>query len=396
MNIFTIPSWYPTASHPIVGIFVKEQVQLLAEARQDWKIGVSLWGSHEPALWLKAKSPFESVLRLSSKKPMKQYIRQLGTNCIELFHPSFTWTRRIDDGNITGIIGANRKNLERFKAHYGNVDIIHAHVAYPAGAIAHALSKEYRIPFVTTEHMSPFPLPSFKNDFRKTLLPSLKGAYSVMAVSNSLKKELAGFGIDSVVIPNMVDIKGFKPGPSKNETPTILAVGRLETQKGFDLLIIAMYKLADKPWKLEIVGDGGQKKRLAKLIKGLGLENRIILRECLSRQDTHERIKNCDFFVLSSRHESFGMAATEAMACGKPIVYTKCGGATEEFNGNIGLACDVDADSLKVSIEEMLRRYANFDRHQIRQFVVDRYSVTPVSRQLEKIYQEAINDFRKV
>ena len=52
-------------------------------------------------------------------------------------------------------------------AEAGPADVIHAHVGFPGGAVARALSAEHGIPYVVTEHMSPFPLPALLRKSRK-------------------------------------------------------------------------------------------------------------------------------------------------------------------------------------------------------------------------------------
>ena len=46
----------------------------------------------------------------------------------------------------------------------------------------------------------------------------------------------------------------------------------------------------------------------------------------LNREQVRERMQKCDVFVLSSLHETFGVVVGEAMACGKPVISTRCGG----------------------------------------------------------------------
>jgi glycosyltransferase involved in cell wall biosynthesis len=396
MNVFVIPSWYPTEDFPTVGIFLKEQAELLAKAKPEWNIGVSLWGSHEPSLWLKANQPLQSFIRLTSKFPIKPYDKQLFPNCVEIFHPAFTWSRKIKKGNIKRIIAANRNNLMRYEWHFGQVDIIHAHVSYPAGEIAKQLSEEHNIPFVLTEHMSPFPLPSFKKDFRRSLLPSIKRANSVVSVSHSLQSELAEHGIVSHVIPNPIDTHRFIPKKIENEMPQILAVGRLEKQKGYDLLINAMSQLKNQKWQLSIIGVGSERKSLEQLIQKNGLKDRVKLMGDLSREAVVSEMQRCDFFILSSRHESFGMVAAEAMACGKPVVFTKCGGVTDELDESVGLATEIQVDSLAHNIDQMLQSFGEYDSEKIRDFVEIQYSPQLVADQLDTLSQDILSSFRKV
>lgn len=396
MNVFYIPSWYPTADFPTVGIFLKEQAQLIAKAKPEWNIGISLWGSHEPSLWLKANSPLQSLILASSRSPIKPYDNQLAKNCVEIFHPAFIWTRRIRKGNMKGIVSANRKNFERYERLFGEVDVIHAHVAYPAGIIAKQLSQEFQIPYVITEHMSPFPLPSFKSDFRQIVLPPLKDAATAIAVSGSLQKELHAYGIESHVIPNVIDTETFRPGQVKNEMTQILAVGRLEHQKGFDLLIEALAELKGRDWHISIIGEGSERNKLVSLIQKNGLESRVELQGDLTREAIANKMQCCDFFVLSSRHESFGMVAAEAMACGKPVVFTKCGGFTDEMADSVGIFSEIEVDALKRNIDHMLNHFVDYESHVIRDFIAKRFAPDVVSNQLEEVYQDVLNSFQKV
>jgi glycosyltransferase involved in cell wall biosynthesis len=105
---------------------------------------------------------------------------------------------------------------------------------------------------------------------------------------------------------------------------TVLAMGRLEAQKGFDLLIDAFGRLAaDFPdWGLVILGEGSLRPRLSDQIKALGLGDRIQLPGITASPSA--TLRRGDLFVLSSRYEGFGLALVEAMAVGLPVVATDC------------------------------------------------------------------------
>jgi glycosyltransferase involved in cell wall biosynthesis len=105
---------------------------------------------------------------------------------------------------------------------------------------------------------------------------------------------------------------------------TLLAVGRLEEQKGFDLLIEAFcYSAFDHPgWNLAILGDGPLRSSLAEQIKRSGLENRIYLAGRVG--NIGDWYKAADLFVLSSRFEGFPNTLVEAMAHGLPVVSFDC------------------------------------------------------------------------
>ncbi len=112
---------------------------------------------------------------------------------------------------------------------------------------------------------------------------------------------------------------------------TVLAMGRLETQKGFDVLIEAFGRLAaDFPdWGLAILGEGSLRPRLSDQIAALGLADRVQLPGVtVSPAAT---LRHGDLFVLSSRYEGFGLALVEAMAVGLPVIATDCPSGPSEI-----------------------------------------------------------------
>jgi glycosyltransferase involved in cell wall biosynthesis len=124
------------------------------------------------------------------------------------------------------------------------------------------------------------------------------------------------------VIPNPVDLP--PPPPRAGEGRTLVAVGRLVDQKGFDLLLPAFARIAgDHPdWNLVIWGEGSERARLEALRDRLGLAERVRM-PGLTRHPG-EWVEDAALFVLSSRFESFGNVVTEAMAAGLPAIVTDC------------------------------------------------------------------------
>lgn len=118
--------------------------------------------------------------------------------------------------------------------------------------------------------------------------------------------------------------------------PTVLALGRLATNKGYDLLIKAFGVLAkrqpDVVLHLAVGGSKADKKEkamladLKALVKKLNLEKRVKFASFIADEDLADYYRAADQFVLSSRYEPFGMTAIEAMACGTPTVVTIHGG----------------------------------------------------------------------
>lgn len=108
------------------------------------------------------------------------------------------------------------------------------------------------------------------------------------------------------------------------ESKTVLAMGRLDAQKGFDLLIKAWAIVNAKhpDWTLKIVGDGREKNKLQELIAQSGLEQSVYMEP--STSNVFLKFTEASLFVLSSRYEGFCLVMIEAMSAGLPVVAFDC------------------------------------------------------------------------
>ena len=151
------------------------------------------------------------------------------------------------------------------------------------------------------------------------------------------------------VIFNPLDPIEAEPDPDPSQPPcpplpfpwphTVLGMGRLEHQKGFDLLIDAFARLAPgfPDWGLAILGEGSLRPRLQSQIDSRGLADRVLLPGAVP--SAMAAMKQADLFVLSSRYEGFGLTLAEAMACGLAVIAADCPSGPGEIvrHGHDGL-----------------------------------------------------------
>jgi glycosyltransferase involved in cell wall biosynthesis len=126
----------------------------------------------------------------------------------------------------------------------------------------------------------------------------------------------------------------------------LLAVGSVIPRKGYDVLIAALAKVAHLPWRLLIVGDCSRSPATTAQLKAdiarLGLEERVALCGAVSADELAPLYQASDLFVLPSRFEGYGMAFTEAIAHGLPVIGTQAGAIPETVPPEAGILVPPD------------------------------------------------------
>lgn len=174
----------------------------------------------------------------------------------------------------------------------------------------------------------------------KENFPALSGRFDIMynIVSPAALRQLANEKVDFVK-------KGI----------TLVTVGRLHTQKGFDIAVDALKLLVDKGhdayWY--ILGEGEERGRLTEKIKNLGLEGRFILSGI--RENPYPYVNLADIYVQPSRFEGKSIAIDEAKILGKPIVVTNFPSVVDQIvHRQNGYIVNIDAESVASGIAALI------------------------------------------
>ena len=267
--------------------------------------------------------------------------------------------------NIPGIRGLMfkinaKKALEKL-VNEVDIDIIHGHYLFPAGAAACEVGSKHNIKTYVTAHGSDmFEMYKKQSFMRPFIKKVLKKADVVFAVSNALKQEILSTKVSGIesktrLYWNSVDINKFSKDNKNllesNGKPIVLFVGNIIKRKNVNLILEAK-KESNVEYEVVVVGDGPL---LNDLKNNVEKENIPDVRFLGSRPDVENIIPGCDVLVLPSFSESFGLVLIEALACEKAVIGSDVGGISEIITDDVGLLINPnDASTLASAIDKVI------------------------------------------
>ena len=301
-------------------------------------------------------------------------------------------------------------------------DIVHIHEHRQTLAIiASYFARKNNIPYIVQAHGSV--LPFFQKEGLKNLFDKVFGfkilhnASCVFALTEVEKEQYLKMGVDEdkiEIVPlginleeydNLPDYGKFRSKFNIGENDKlILFVGRIHEIKGLDLLIDAFNDLivqnneksslegiACSNIKLAIVGpDDGYLMKLEEKVKEYSLEENVIITGPLYKVEKQEALVDCDLFVMPSKYESFTTSGLEAMACSKPLVLTKNNHIHNWVDGNVGLTCENNKDSLREAIENVIfdENLSLIFARNGRKLIQEKYNWDIINNQILEIYNK--------
>lgn len=381
-KVLFVPSWYPNEDDPISGVFIEEQAIALS---REFDVAILL---PRMAAWrnvLKPDAPDRSVKKQQSGLTVYH----------EFARPLIPHGPQSTDYQT--FARAARKGFNRIASEWGTPDIIHAHVVLPAGWSALGVARQQGIPIVLTEHSSPFSMHLGTELTRRLVRETLTGVNQIVAISPALAKQLLEFqpGLQIEVIGESLRTDFFFPADGVDKAnrtgKSFFVAARLAEQKGLEHLVKAVHLLVEKglnSFELVIGGDGPDRQKLEEQVQNLGISAYCRFLGALNREQVRERMQKCDVFVLSSLHETFGVVVGEAMACGKPVISTRCGGPEFFVNEQNGVLVDVaNPEALAGAMEDFISDRLSFDPDTVRASVVNRFSPEAFVRNITAVYE---------
>jgi glycosyltransferase involved in cell wall biosynthesis len=383
VHIVVFTAYYPTPEQIFSGTFVREQVGALARHHQ------------------------VTVIR-PIEKPVRQLFSPIsGPQQDEnwsVYFPHYIAPppRRIE--YIPGLSQIYAAFACSRGIDWSSVDIVHAHVPYPSGFAAVWLARYYRKPLVLTEHSGDFKRSISLSLHRRVLIHwTIRQALITMPVSKSLQRNIEREGIlaNFTVVPNVVNVDIFHPQesslPRENNTFSLLWIGGatssyIERKGGPELLqAIALARpRLKKTLRFSLVVSSVARAMCETLALRLGIFDCCEFLGTLSNLEVRNQMQQHDALVLASHSESFGVVLIEAMACGKPVIATRCGGPSEIVTPETGILIPPgDVEAMAETIVQMSETVDTYDPARIAAYTKETFGPEAVVQKLNGIYAEA-------
>ncbi len=292
-------------------------------------------------------------------------------------------------------------------------DVIHCHTQFYMGINGLILSREYKIPAISTYHtlfesyehyLDPFPLPKSLSDLRTGSLYYYlrkfhKSFYKTIVPTKTLSTYLKNKRkINTTVLTNSIRFDKQKHVNIKRKykiprsSKLILFVGRIGKEKNLDLLLDAYKSIQAKKVYLLIAGYGPYLPHLQTRIKSEQIKN-VIFTGKFPSNIKKSLYSACTFFVSASESETQGMTFIEAMLRKKPVIGVRAQGAIDVIkdNANGYLVKPGDSTALAEKMKQLLdhpRLIKKFGKASKK--LAKEYSIDKVGEQMIKLYRRAI------
>ncbi len=385
MHILIIPSeHFITQTQPLGGIFQYHQAKALSST--GYQVGVLSVGYITPR-YLSSKYIYKKEEKIGSINIKRNYK--------QLYFPHRYMPFKILKNNY---IEMADKLYKEYIKEFGIPDIIHAHNFLYAGIVAEFLKDKYGIQYIITEHSSSFVSNKLSNEKIKSIKDVSKKASKVTAVSSSFNKILQEYTKTKIdLLSNIVDNFFFQKKFQKKISNDFifLHIASLDKSKNQELLIRSFEKLAklNNNIYLNIAGDGYMKKSLESLVKKLNIEKQVNFLGQISQGRVRYEMMKSDCFVLSSNFETFGVVLIEALACGLPLIATKCGGPEDIVNEQNGILIDVENQlQLEDAMMTMYKNAYKYEKEKLRDDAKDRFGEKAFIKNAMKYYEVGINN----
>jgi glycosyltransferase involved in cell wall biosynthesis len=375
VRILVIASWYKSAKAPVRGSFIREQALALARRGHDVSVVFVDPDSHSRPFALE-RSRDDALDQISIAAPWPLH-RVFG------FYMPQPLVKR-----VRCLIAETRP------------DVVHAHAVRPAGVIATRAAAAVGVPVFLTEHKKELSTYWTTRHGWLQIREAYESCARLLAVSQEHKGKLERYFPSTQgrwdVAYNGVDTERFhidpdRVRPGRGELRKILFLGGLEEAKGLATLMEALRQLPPS-FILTVAGPGAVESRVVALAGRSDIVSRIRTVGLVDRERVVALLNSHDVLAVPSYIESFGLVCAEALACGIPVVATRCGGPEEIVREPFGEIVEPrDSKALARALERVCAALDRWVPESARAYIEQHFSLAGVAARLEREYQAMLH-----
>ena len=381
MHVLFIPKWYPGRQDPQLGDFLRKQAEaasrfvkmtvLVIEAVEDNDLEETvektndLWEIRVP--YRHNRNPIGAVRKLIN---LRRYLR-----------------------------AANR-GQQRIWQERGKPDLTHAYIMTRPALVAWLFKRKFHIPYIIGEQSSEYLDGTIEKKSSPYMAAShflFRRAKGVTAVSKFLGDQLVklGFTKNYSVAPNVIPGLDRPLPPRVNPGQFLMVADLVDKTKNISGVLNALHiaQKTEPGLRLNVIGDGPDRDTLQKLAASKGLSRSVAFLGRLPNTGVLDHMANVSAVIINSRVETFSVVTGEALAQGKPVIATRCGGPMAFVAADNGLLIDVDDDyALAQAMIQIANNADRYDPATIRAGLSERYGQRVVGEILATIYKKALDD----
>ncbi|MEO6902890.1 MAG: glycosyltransferase [Bacteroidia bacterium] len=379
-TVLFLTKWYPNRTDLQLGVFVQKHAKAVSQL--NWNVIL---------LYVYSDSGLNTIYELNQQTNngfLEVVICYKKSNSPFRF---FLNSYRYLNSYVMGFKALNKKTK--------HINLIHVNILNRPGIIALFLNKIKGIPYIITEHWGGYITGDFaKLNFIKKWTTKLiiSNAKALTVVSSVLKNKMQELGLTNnyTIVPNIIEQIAVSDEntiiDSKIKILTIAdLVDNIKNVSGI-IKAIAAISINNSTFEYHIIGDGPDKGPLIKLSDSLNLTNRIVFFHGKQANEfVYNFLQKINFVIINSNSETFSIVAAEALACGKPVITTTCGGPQEFITADQGILIPPnDSVQLKEAIKNMLLNFKKYSPKKLSNYAAEKFSYEKVGAQFIEVYNK--------
>ncbi len=381
MHVLLLPKWYPGDRDPQLGDFIRKQALATSAFVRMSVLHVEPVAGQRTAARMtvhEGDGPWELTVRYTSCASGIRALRK-PVNLIRYWRASLQGWR---------VVLRDR----------GRPDLLHAYILVRPALFARWLRRRHGVPYLLSEQSSEYLDGTYarKGRFFHAINRWLfRRARAVTAVSAVLGDALRAHGLCPAydVVPNVVPglERPLPPmGPSGEFLIVADLVDRTKNVSGALRALSALRRQGEKA-HLSIIGDGPDRGMLEQLARELGISDLVRFEGRLPNRDVLDRMAHAFAVIVNSNVETFSVVTGEALAQGKPVIATRCGGPQAFITEANGILIDPRDDAaLAAAMLRLISAPERWDPGAIRASVGERFSPAAVGQAFATIYQRCL------